>query len=149
MTGGTRTPPHQRSVVALAAPIAVAAVLAGGGCGVVSPDLFVLQRTGSIPGARLTLLVNDGGTVRCDGGPARPLPDPDLLKARALQSDLATDAKHAVRLAPGPGSVLSYRYRAPQGSVAFSDTSPGVRPEMDRLAAFARTVARDVCGRPR
>ena len=37
-----------------------------------SPDLFLLTRTGQ--GATLTLLVNDGGTIRCNGGKAAAWP---------------------------------------------------------------------------
>ncbi|HEU4703782.1 MAG TPA: hypothetical protein VFS37_14980, partial [Conexibacter sp.] len=58
--------------VALAAGLVGAIVLAG--CGAATPDVFLLTRSGSIPGARLTLLVNDGGTVRCNGGEPRQLP---------------------------------------------------------------------------
>ncbi len=42
-----------------------------GGCGlnVQSPDLFLLTRTGQ--GTQLTLLVNDGGTISCNGAKAK------------------------------------------------------------------------------
>ena len=32
-----------------------------------APDLFAVERTGEGPGARLDLVVSDGGSVRCDG----------------------------------------------------------------------------------
>ena len=50
----------------------LAGALAGCGLNVASPDLFVLTRTGQ--GGKLTLLVNDGGTVRCNGGKVSPCP---------------------------------------------------------------------------
>ncbi|HEY6399202.1 MAG TPA: hypothetical protein VIX82_17290, partial [Solirubrobacteraceae bacterium] len=58
------------------------AVLALTGCGLSlqSPDLFLLTRTGQ--GSKLTLLVNDSGTIRCGGGVTKQLPDPLLLAAR-------------------------------------------------------------------
>ncbi len=44
-------------------------VAAAAGCGgIEAPDLFLVQRTGSVPGAGLTLLVNEEGGVQCNGG---------------------------------------------------------------------------------
>ena len=46
---------------------------ARGGCGggIKAPDLFIVQRTGGAPRARLTLLVNEEGGVQCNGRPRR------------------------------------------------------------------------------
>ncbi|MGN6170705.1 MAG: hypothetical protein ACTHQQ_21440, partial [Solirubrobacteraceae bacterium] len=54
------------------------------GCGleIQQPDLFLLTRTGD--GAKLTLLVNSGGTVRCNGSSAKAVPDKLLIRARDL-----------------------------------------------------------------
>src|SRR6185437_7207846 len=75
-----------RRALAAAAPVmAVAVVLAVGlaGCfDVQSADLFLLTRTGQ--GGKLTLLVNDGGTVRCDGAKAKPISNTSLIAARDL-----------------------------------------------------------------
>ncbi len=129
------------------AGIALAAALAGcGNAGISSPDLFAVTRGGTIPGARLGLVVSDGGTVRCNGGPARMLASADLLDARALQRDLAPAARRGLRLAPGPRSLLRYRVRSGNGTVAWSDTSRGQPAVLFRLAAFTRRVAKGVCG---
>ena len=64
----------------LALVVVLAAVLAG--CGGPSADLFVVQRTGSVPGADLEMLVSDSG-VRCNGGPEREISSDQLLDARA------------------------------------------------------------------
>lgn len=135
-----------RRAVALA--LAATGLMATG-CGVETPDLFVLTRTGTIPGARLTLLVNDGGTVACNGGATRSLPGPQLLAARAIERDLAPDARLGRRLPPGPGAVLSYTVRTQDGTVAFSDTSRGATPAMQRAALFGRSAAKGPCGLPR
>jgi len=116
------------------------------GCGTTAPDLFLLTRSGSLPGARLTLLVNDGGTVRCNGGAARPLSDPQLLVARRVQEDVSDDAQKDLTLPARTGSLLRFRIRTQDGTVTFSDVDAGTRPELGRVIAFARTVAQDVCG---
>jgi hypothetical protein len=131
------------------APALAAAGVVAAGCGAAPPDLFLLTRSGSVPGARLTLVVSDGGTVRCNGGRPRSLPDPRLLDARALARDLDHDAKRDRRLAPGPNGVLRYRLRLPDGSVAFGDTSRGLPAAYRRVEAFTRAVARGVCRLPR
>jgi hypothetical protein len=131
------------------AAAAAAAALALAGCGTPSADLFVVQRTGSIPGARLKLLVSDGGFVRCNDGSERELGSDRLLQARALARDLSDLAERRVRLAPGRGSVLSYSIRLEKGTVTFSDDSRGQTPAMRELALFTREVAKGVCRLPR
>lgn len=122
----------------------VALVLAG--CGAAYPDVFLLTRSGSLPGARLTLLVNDGGTVRCNGGAERTLPAPRLLDARRIAEDLSDDAKKNLTLPAPRGSVLRYRLRTQDGTVTFSDVDAVRRPELAPVIVFARKVAQDVCG---
>ena len=123
--------------------------LAAGGCGASYPDLFVLTRGGSLPGARLTLLVNDGGTVRCNGGAPRPLPDRLLLDAREIASSLADDARRDLTLPAPPRALLRFRLRDQDGTVTFSDVDAARRPRLGAVVAFTRTVAQDVCNLPR
>lgn len=135
-----------RLALAIAA-LACAPALAGCG-GIIAPDLFIVTRTGSSPGARLTLLVNEEGVVRCNGGPPRHLSDPQLIEARAIQEHLHAYAAHHESLAPRPGSVLSYHARDADGSVRFSDNSAHQPHVMRQLELFVLTVARDVCRLP-
>jgi hypothetical protein len=116
------------------------------GCGAASPDVFLLTRSGSLPGARLTLLVNDGGTVRCNGGAPRALPDPRLLDARRIAEDLSDDAQKHLTLPAPRGSLLRFRVRTQDGTVTFSDVDAARRRELGPVVEFARTVAQDVCG---
>ena len=131
-----------------AALFAVAALAAVGlaGCGAGYPDLFVLNRTGTLPGAKLTLLVNDGGTVRCNGGAPRDLPDALLLDARDIVTSLDDEAHDDLVLPRPPGALLRYRLRDEAGTVTFSDIDAGRLPKLGKVIAFTRTVARDVCG---
>ena len=57
-------------------------------------------------GQRLTLLVNDGGTISCDGGKPKSLPDPQLLQARDLATSLNADVKAKLRF-PVMGGACS------------------------------------------
>ena len=116
------------------------------GCGPGAPDLFVVQRSGTVPGARLRLEVSDAGTVRCNGSAPRRMGDDQVLAARAIERGLRVAAARRVALARGPDSVLSYRVRLSEGVVSFSDTSPGLRPELVRVEGFTRSVATRVCG---
>jgi hypothetical protein len=123
---------------------AVGAVAAA--CGQRSPDLFVIERSGSIPGARLALHVSDDGTVRCNRGERRRLADRQLLAARHLARELEPLAARRLTLPAARGSVLRYRVRLAAGVVSFSDNSPGLRPAMGRTQAFTRSVATATCG---
>jgi hypothetical protein len=126
--------------------IAVAALAAAlAGCGTPSPDLFEVRRSGDDRAANLTMVVNDGGRVTCNGH-EHELDADRLLRARELSRELAEPAELGLELPPGPGANLSYRVRMEAGTVGFSDTSDGNPPEFLRLAAFTKDVAERVCG---
>ncbi len=127
--------------------VALLAVTAVVGCGesVELPDLFVIQRSGGLGGAKLTLVVNEGGAVRCNGAPTRQLSDPQLVLARGLQEELQSpSAKHLV-LAPRVGSVFTYTVRDAEGTVRFADNSAGQPSVLRHLAYFVLEVAQKVC----
>jgi hypothetical protein len=131
--------------------VAMAGAVVLDGCGgVLSPDLFIVYRSGSVPGAKLTMLVNEEGVVHCYGspghpGPAHHLSDPQIIEARTIQEDLEDAASKHESLPAQPGSVLSYYLRDANGSVRFSDNSPHQPAAMHKLAAFVLTVAQSVC----
>ena len=91
--------------VALPIAVLLTAVFLFGGCGgIEAPDLFIVQRTGSGPGAPLTLLVNEEGGVNCNGGKTLKLNDPQIVQARVIQEALK-DSRGSARHAPGATGV--------------------------------------------
>ena len=129
---------------ALSICLALATLLAACGLNVQAPDLFLLKRTGA--GRALTLLVSDDGTVRCNGGAAKPLSDKLLIQARDLASSLNDDAKHHLRIGHGPRSVAMYTVRVQQGTISFPDTAARTRSELAQLELLAVQVAQRPCG---
>jgi hypothetical protein len=124
---------------------ALAAVaLAGCGLGVQSPDLFLMTRTGQ--GRALTMLVNDGGTIRCDGGRTRPLADPLLLRARDIATGLDSDAKHGLRIPAPANSAFRYTIKLQDGTISFPDTAAARHPELAQVELFAVQAAQQACG---
>ena len=132
---------------ALGAGLVAAGSLAGCG-GIKAPDLFIVQRTGTVPGARLTLLVNEEGGVHCNGGRTLKLSDPMLIEAREIQEDMRGPASKHISLPPGPRPVFTYRLRQESGSVSFSDDSSGQPRVFRRLALFVLQTAQRVCHLP-
>jgi len=116
-----------------------------GGGGVLSADLFEVKRSGSVPGAQLTLVVNEDGTVRCDGGPPLPISDPQLVLARGIQEELKEAVSSHLALPPSHGSVLSYYLRDGEGYVRFSDNSAGQSKTMHELQGLVLEVGQKVC----
>ncbi len=115
------------------------------GClNVQAPDLFLMTRTGAP--SKLTLLVNDGGTIRCNRGPAKPLPDKMLLEARDLATLLSNDVKQGVRFLASAHSVASYRVRLQAGTLTFPDTAARQHSELAQLELFAVQAAQGPCG---
>jgi hypothetical protein len=122
---------------------AAAAVLAG--CGTPSPDLFEVRRTGADRNANVTMVVNDGGSVSCNGA-EHELDSDRLLRAREVARELEPQAELNLELPKGAGAQLSYRVRLETGTVAFSDTSRGNPQSFLQLAAFTKDVTERVCG---
>jgi hypothetical protein len=127
--------------------VVVGAAMAGCG-GIISPDLFVVYRTGSSPEATLTLLVNEEGVVHCNAGPARHLSDSQVIEARTIQEGLHDPASRHTSLPATPGSVLRYYVRDQDGNVRFADNSSGQPAVMRKLALFVLNVAQGVCHLP-
>jgi hypothetical protein len=126
------------------AAVALAAGLAGCGTDIQSPDLFVLTRAG--PGPKLTLLVNDSGTIRCNGSKAKSISDSLLIQARDLADDLDKDAKSRLKLPVRPASVYSYTVTLPDGTLRFADTNVQGHQELSRAELFAAQAAQTECG---
>jgi hypothetical protein len=132
-----------RIAVAVLAVVGVS-MLAGCGFDVQSPDLFQVIRTGQ--GQKLTLVVNDGGTITCDGSKPKSLPDPQLLQARDLATKLNSDAKAKLKFPTSARSVFSYTVKVPDGTFTFPDTAAASRKELSQLELFVVQVAAHPCG---
>jgi hypothetical protein len=137
---GARTPTRRIALVAAAGTTALALA----GCGTPSPDLFEVQRAGSVPGAKLKMLVSDT-TVRCNGGEALPLTSAQTIKARDLTDDLLA-VQHGETPYPKPpaSQIFDFTIRDEAGTLRFPDTAQ--RPDvLPRTAAFVRRLAKDTC----
>ncbi len=136
----------------LAGLFACVAVGASGCGGVLSPDLFVVYRTGTTPGSRLTMLVTEEGVVECNPDRTHPSPrhlsDSQIIEARTIQEDLHDPVSRHESFPAAPGSVLAYYVRDQDGSVRFADNSRGQPAVTRKLAFFVLKVARDVCRLP-
>ena len=125
---------------------ALAVVLLVGGCGTQqSADLFLIKRSGKIPGANLTLLVGDGGTVRCNGSAPKPLPNDLLLQARELTKQLAEDKNKPIPEIGVVNSIYDFKVTLGAGTVSWQDGNPGVPESFKQAAYFTRKVAKQVC----
>ncbi len=124
------------------AVLAAVAMLAGCGFDVQSPDLFQVTRIGQ--GQKLTVLVNDSGTIACNGGKPKSLPDPLLLQARDLATSLNSDIN--LRFAAGARHVFVYKVKVQKGTFTFPDTAAASRKELSQLELFVIQAAADPCG---
>jgi hypothetical protein len=122
--------------------VLVLLVVAVAGCGGPPADLFVANRTGSVPGAKLEMLVSDG-SVRCNGGKEHEISSAQVLEGRAIATDLETVKQSDIpRERPG---IFAYKVRSEWGTIRFVDrnTTPSVLPHIVRLV---RDLARTECG---
>jgi hypothetical protein len=125
------------------------AALAVAGCGSEARDLFLVTRSGDVPGARLTLRITDDGRASCNGKPLVEVTSAQLITAREVERDLEDPSKAQLRLAPGPQPVFSYRVRTEEGGVAWSDDSARQPVVLFKLAKLTRDVAKGPCRLPR
>jgi hypothetical protein len=128
---------------ALALTLGLALALPGCGLEVQLQDLFLLTRTGQ--GTTLRLVVNDSGTIRCNGGPTRTLSSAQLIQARVLADGLATDATKHLTIARAPDTVFYYRIKLQQGTVAFPDHAAGTHETLAQAELFAAQAAQKPC----
>ena len=133
----------QRRAAASLCALTAAAALAGCGLNVRSPDVLLLTRTGQ--GTRLTLLVNDGGTISCNGAHTKPLDDALLIQARDLAVNLGGDAAKQLTLPAGPGTIFTYRIKLQGGTVTFSDHDTAHHPILAQAEVFAAQTAQQAC----
>ena len=129
-------------------PALVAVAVAAAGCGTPSADLFVVERSGSLPAAKLKLVVGDGGEVSCDGTD-RPITSAQLLRAREIARTIEPLLERRVDLPPGPQSLLRFRVVGEQGAVRFSDSSRRLPTVFAQVLQFTRDVSMQSCGNPR
>ena len=130
----------------------VLVALVAAGCGGGPPaDLFVVQRDGSVPGAKLSLRLTDDGGAYCNDRGRRELTSEQLLDAREIRRGLNGEkedrgpADERLRLAPGRGAIFSYRVRTEDGVVEFSDNSRAAPEVFPRIVKLTRDVAREIC----
>ncbi|HWF23970.1 MAG TPA: hypothetical protein VG275_00875 [Solirubrobacteraceae bacterium] len=127
----------------IASAVLVPAALAGCGLAVQAPDLFAVTKAGQ--GKSATMVVNDGGTISCNRGRAKPLSDRLLIVGRSLVGQLESDALHKLDPPSPTGSVYRYTVRLQQGTFSFPDTSAAHRPELAKLEQFV-LQAQPACG---
>ena len=108
------------------------------------PDLFLVTRTGA-QAKRLSLLVNDDGTISCDKGKPKNLPDPLLLQARDLATNLNADVSAKLRFPASPRSVYTYTVKVQNGTMSFPDTAGLSRKELSDLELFVVQAAANPC----
>lgn len=135
------------TVLAAAVALSGTGVLMGCGESVELPDLFVATRTGG--GEKLMMLINEGGAVRCNGGPTHQLSDPQLIQARGVTEELQTPSAKHLSLPPRPGSVFRYNVRDAEGTVRFADNSADQPSALRHLQYLVLEVAQRVCRLPR
>lgn len=137
------------TIVLAALALSGAGGLALAGCGAEYPDLMVVSRSGELPGARLELLVSDGGDASCNGGEAHQLPPRFLLDARDIVRALTEQTIENEVYPRSARSLLRFRLRTEDGSVEFADTDGTRDPDLGRLIAFTRRTAQEICDLPR
>jgi hypothetical protein len=137
------------AALCLGAPILLA------GCGGGPPaDLFVVQRTGSVPGAALTLRLTDDAGAYCNALGRREVTSEQLIEAREIRRELDGDprkpeveglAERKLRLPASGPTIFAYRVRSEEGVITFHDTSRGY-DAVPRILKLTRDVARESCG---
>jgi hypothetical protein len=127
----------------------LALTLALVGCGQPSADLFVVSRSGSIPGAKLRLRVTDDGHVSCNGGALREITSKQLIDARVAARALSKPAQQHVSLAAKPGSTLDYAFTIDGDTTRFADNAAGQSADMYKAALLVREIAQGACQLPR
>ena len=130
-------------VAAVALAVLAAAFVGACGLNVRLADLFLVTRSGG--GAKLRLVVNESGGVRCNGGRQKTLTSSQLITARDLSENLADDAKAKLTIPVPPNAVYSYTVKLQQGTISFPDRAATTHRYLGQLEAFVLQIAPQYC----
>jgi hypothetical protein len=123
--------------------LVAAVVIAGCGLNVDLGDLFLVTRTGS--GPKLTMLVDESGTITCNGGKQKMLTSSELITARDLAGNLSTDATNKLNIPSPPNTVYRYTVKLQQGTISFPDRAATDHKYLGQLEAFVLQAAQQYC----
>lgn len=126
---------------ALAVAGCAAALLAG--CGGEAGDVLAIEVTGAPGGGDRTLVVTVDGRARCDGGELEAIENAQLIEARDLARELGELGDDERRLAAAGGR--DYVARTRDGTVRWSERSPGKPELLARVELLALELGRAVC----
>lgn len=131
------------------AALACVAALAAAGCGGAPSDLLAVQRSGALPDAEVAFVINDGGTIRCDGGEEQPLPSKLLLEGRDIVDALRVEFEERTSYPSAPNALLRFEVETADGEMSFSDVDGRRGEDLARLVFFVRRTAQRMCGTAR
>jgi hypothetical protein len=132
-----------------AAALVCTAAVAAAGCGGAPSDLLAVQRSGSLPDAEVSFVVNDGGTIRCDGSEEQPLPSKLLLETRDIVDALRPEFEEGTSYPRSPSALLRFEAETADGEMAFSDVDGRRGEDVGRLILLVRRTAQQMCGTAR
>ena len=127
---------------AAAGALAAALTLAACGAGAPAHDLFLVQRGGAIPGAKLALRVTDDGRASCNRGPLVEITSAQLIDARELQRDLEPLAKRRFALAARAATASSSTASCSRTARCASPTTPAASRPRCSSSRSSRATSR-------
>jgi hypothetical protein len=128
----------------VAAAVLTLLVLAGCGLDVASPDVFLITRAGL--DSKLSLLVNNGGFARCNGGRTKTISSSQLISARDLSDNLTADATNGLTIAPTANTIYTYTIRMQQGTIRFPDVAAGSHKYLAQAELYFVQAMQGICG---
>jgi hypothetical protein len=128
---------------AVAIGLLLSALLGGCGFSVQAADDFLLTRTGQ--DGELTLLVNDSGTIRCNGGRPKRIANSLLIQARDLVDSLDADATAKLTIPASANSVYTYKVSMQDGKISFPDTAATRHHELAGAEQFTLAALAGPC----
>ena len=122
---------------------AAASIAALAGCGGEAGDLLAIAGSG---GARPDheIVVTGDGRGRCDGGDLSSIESDRLIEAREIErevEDLANDSREYMSVPERRRYVM----RTNDGTLRWSEGSPGLPEELPRAALLALQLERELC----
>ena len=120
-----------------------AAVPAGCGLDVGSPDVFLITRLGH--GSKLSVLINNGGFARCNGGKTKAISSSQLISARDLSDNLATDATKGLTIKPTARTIYTYSIRMQQGTIRFPDVAGASHKYLAQAELYFVQAMQGIC----
>jgi hypothetical protein len=115
------------------------------GCGGSPGDLLSIDVSGGPANRKQSIVVQDDGQAKCNGGPSKDIGSQALIDAREIERELGDYAERAAVYESTSADATHYVARTKDGAVRWDDRARGLPGVLAKAQLFALQQGRVLC----